>query len=472
MIVKDEEANLPGCLDSAAGLFDEVIVVDTGSTDRTREVAARFGARVFQFPWVDSFSAARNESLRHATGDWIFWMDADDRLDEDNRRRLRDLFATLGNEVAGYMVRCSCRTNATTTAAAYVDHVRLFRNHPQIRWRYRVHEQILPAVYEQGGRERWTDVVIHHLGYQDGPTRERKHHRNLRLLHMEQVERPNDPFVLFNIGWSYFELSRLPEGLLYLENSLRRSQPHQSITRKLYALLTRLHRRLGQPAEALEVCRKGRAVYPNDAELLYHEGLLLSERGDLPGAEACLTCLLEGQPESYFAIGIDAGLRGYQTRYNLGVIYRDQGKVDQAEAAWRAVLSERADHTAAWLGLAELWLAQERWGEVEEALGRLRADPERVVDAAVLQARLFAARRQFGEARRLLEETLASQPRSLWVRLVLSHVLLQEGRDWPAAERALRAVLELDPGHVQTLNNLKLLLQRERSAPLPGAAAP
>src|SRR5207249_9840407 len=72
MIVKNEEDNLPACLASAAGLFHEVIVVDTGSTDRTREIAAACGARVFDFPWVDSFAAARNESLRHATGDWAF----------------------------------------------------------------------------------------------------------------------------------------------------------------------------------------------------------------------------------------------------------------------------------------------------------------------------------------------------------------------------------------------------------------
>ncbi len=89
-----------GCLASAADLADEVVVVDTGSKDRTKEIALQFGARVYDFSWVDSFAAARDESLRRATGDWAFWLDADDRLDDDNRERLRRLFAGLAGEPA------------------------------------------------------------------------------------------------------------------------------------------------------------------------------------------------------------------------------------------------------------------------------------------------------------------------------------------------------------------------------------
>ena len=90
MIVKNEEAKLPSCLKSVAGLVDEVVVVDTGSTDGTKAVAASLGARVFNFTWVDSFAAARNASLDHATGEWILWLDADDFIDADNCRKLRN----------------------------------------------------------------------------------------------------------------------------------------------------------------------------------------------------------------------------------------------------------------------------------------------------------------------------------------------------------------------------------------------
>jgi glycosyltransferase involved in cell wall biosynthesis len=97
LMIKNEEHNLPGCLQSAGDLVDEIIVVDTGSTDRTKEVAAGFRAKVFDLGWVDDFAAGRNECIHHATGDWIFWMDADERVDEANREKLRALFQSVGS---------------------------------------------------------------------------------------------------------------------------------------------------------------------------------------------------------------------------------------------------------------------------------------------------------------------------------------------------------------------------------------
>ena len=146
MIVKNEEHNLPGCLDSAAELVDEIVVVDTGSTDRTKAVAVSRGARVVDFAWRDSFAAARNEGLRLAMGDWIFWLDADERPDDSNRQRLRELFAGLKEENAAYTMRQLSPARSAAGMAAFVVQVRLFRRDERIRWEYRVHEQILPAI--------------------------------------------------------------------------------------------------------------------------------------------------------------------------------------------------------------------------------------------------------------------------------------------------------------------------------------
>src|ERR1700728_350580 len=101
IIARNEAANLAACLGPLTAIVSEVIVVDTGSTDDTRAIALASGARVFEFPWCDDFAAARNESLRHATGEWVLWMDADDRVDEPNRQRLRELFAGLKDENVG-----------------------------------------------------------------------------------------------------------------------------------------------------------------------------------------------------------------------------------------------------------------------------------------------------------------------------------------------------------------------------------
>src|SRR4051795_2389135 len=109
MIVKNEQENLPACLESVRGLFDEIVVVDTGSTDRTMEIALEFGARVFDFVWVDDFAAARNAALARATGDYAFWLDADDVLDPPQRAKLQALLEGLRpGEEAAYVVRCSC----------------------------------------------------------------------------------------------------------------------------------------------------------------------------------------------------------------------------------------------------------------------------------------------------------------------------------------------------------------------------
>src|SRR5262245_60079470 len=110
VIAKNEENNLSTCLKCAGDLVGEIVVVDTGSTDRTREVAAAQGARVFDFPWVDDFAAARNETLRHASGEWIFWLDADDRLDETNHQCLQVLLAGLTDENAAYLMKCFSRS--------------------------------------------------------------------------------------------------------------------------------------------------------------------------------------------------------------------------------------------------------------------------------------------------------------------------------------------------------------------------
>ncbi len=460
LIAKNEESTLGVCLASAADLVHELIVIDTGSTDRTKEVAASFGARVFDFPWCDDFAAARNESLRHATGDWIFWLDADDRIDEENRQKLRTLFASLKDENAAYVMKSRSGPHEGIGSAVDVDHVRLFRNHPELRWQYRVHEQSLPALRRLGADIRWTDIVIEHTGYQDPALERSKLQRNLRLLELDQAEHPDDPFILFNLGWTYQGLGRIAEAVPYLRQSLERSQPGDSIVRKAYSLLAMGHRQMGQPQEALAACQTGRARHPDDAEMLFLEGQLLRERGDLAAAETCFRQLLQPHGTGHFT-SHDTGLRGFKTRHQLALTYRDQGKHAEAEEQWKAALAEQPQFAPAWLELGKLHLSQGRWPELEEAAQQLEKDSHGAVEASVLRARGHLARKEFAAARQLLEATIARVPQAVQPRVILTHVLLQEGRDDAAAEKALRAVVELDPGQAESWRNLAVLYRKQ-----------
>ena len=103
MIVRNEEQNLAECLTPVAHLFDEIVIVDTGSQDATVEIARRFTPHVHFFEWCDDFAAARNAALKHATGEWIFWLDADDRLDAENVERLSRLLGSLNEQPQAFM---------------------------------------------------------------------------------------------------------------------------------------------------------------------------------------------------------------------------------------------------------------------------------------------------------------------------------------------------------------------------------
>ncbi len=340
MIVRNEEKNLPACLGSAKGLFDEIVVVDTGSTDRTQEIARDFGAKVFEFTWINDFAAARNAALSHATGDYAFWLDADDVLERhqcDNLRRLLDGLRP-GDESA-YVVRCACDPEPRGGGQTVVDHIRLFPLRQDVRWTYRVHEQILPALRRANISVRWSDVVVRHTGYTDPAVRARKLVRDEAILRAELAERPDDPFVLFNLGSIAIERQDWRPAIPLLRKSLAGSATSDSITRKLFALIARCHQMLGDSAAALQTCTQGLALDPDDAELLFRRAVVHRHRGETTEAESCWRRILTlRRPEAFCSV--DQGIYGHLTRRNLAALATERGEHEEAVRLWRTVLAE------------------------------------------------------------------------------------------------------------------------------------
>ena len=176
LIVRNEAAMLGECLKSLAGQVDEVVVVDTGSDDDTVEIATAHGALVRYFPWTNDFSAARNFCLAECSGDWILYIDADERLEPLAPGALKQ---RLEPGWIAADVRLRPRPGHTPYLLT-----RLFRRHPEIRFEGSIHETVMPSIQELVRRERHeignARVLIEHLGYEGDQSR--KHARDLPLL--------------------------------------------------------------------------------------------------------------------------------------------------------------------------------------------------------------------------------------------------------------------------------------------------
>jgi FkbM family methyltransferase len=438
MIVRDSARTLRACLEGIRPWVDEMIVVDTGSTDGTHRIAAELGAKVFHFPWCDSFSAARNESLRHARGRWIFWMDADDVIDPINGCKLRELAKRDGPpDLLGYVMQVHCPGpgQAEETDLTIVDHVKLFRNRPELRFEGRIHEQILPAIRRAGGTVAWTDVFVVHAGYDHSAEgQEKKVKRDLHLLHLELDEQPDHPFTLFNLGMTYADQGDHAAAVGFLERSITQAGPDESHLRKAYALLVHSHARLGNAEQARDACARGLMLFPKDAELRFRKALLLQEAGQLDEAARAYHELLANPDERHFT-SVDRGIAGFKARQNLAVVYADLGDHLQAEAQWRHVVADVPQYRAGWQGLGEALLAQRKCEDVSEVARRLKTDERLRLEGMILTARLAEVQGKLPEARAELEQAVnefANEAEALHAlcRLCFNHGDPQHALGW------------------------------------------
>jgi protein O-GlcNAc transferase len=464
MIVKNEEANLAACLGPVWGLVHEIIIVDTGSTDRTKEVAAQFGARVFDFPWCDDFSAARNESLRHACGDWVFWLDADDRLDDANVNKLQRLFGQLA-EPAGYHMTM---LGEETPQGQGIKQVRLFKLTPKARWQYRVHEQIAVALLRQGYPLYDTDIIVRHTGYPSPAVVRRKCERNLPLLLLDLAEHPNEPIVLFHLGMTYVLLARFAEAIPYLEKALRPLKPHYAEARFVFRYLVDALRGAGRVDLALQRCLQGLGWFPDDLHLQTVERLLATstqkltlslpqaldlakayyEAGRWQQAEQCYQQILHVNPNHADALHL------------LGLIAAQTGRGGLAVDYLQATLRLKPDFAAAHNNLGNVLVLQ---GQLPQAVESFRQAVRCQPDFAAAHSNLGNALRELGrleEAVASLREAVRLRPDSAEAHNNLAAALLGLGKPAEALASCQQA-LRFKPDFTEAANNLRLALQEQ-----------
>lgn len=267
MIVKNEEAFLGHCLASVQGLVDEIVIVDTGSEDRTLEIAESFGAKLGHFPWAHDFAAARNASLRLCTGDWILILDADEALDAADHPILRTCMEAGSEEQWTLVLRNYFLDSAMTTldkAATrnletryregrqydyYADAfaVRLFRNLPGVAFEGAVHESVYDFFHPRGTPIGQSPAVVHHYGKTDRDREAFKVRYYLDLAKQDAEARPRDKQVLFNLVLQAYVAKDWELGLEAARRYLKQS-PKAPTLIHLVAAMAQVS--LGRPKEA------------------------------------------------------------------------------------------------------------------------------------------------------------------------------------------------------------------------------
>lgn len=327
MIVKNEADTLARCLKSVAGVADELIVVDTGSTDGTAAIARRFGADVVDFPWNGDFATARNAGLRRAKGAWILVLDADEELDESGKAEL--LLCAAHPEYEAFFLRIhnhqgKDRTSPTITVNPII---RLFRNRPGHRFRGAIHEQIASVILEQkpGAAMHLSGVVVHHYGYAaEVVAKKDKIKRNIELLQNELNREPDNAFHHFNMAVEHMRIGDSRKALQHIRRSLETAEADSSFIHLLYKYEVRCLSALEAFPEALEACERGIALFPNYPDLHHAHGVLQLQLGNLAAAKKALreAAAIGDAPPGYHT---EAGLGTYATLSLLARVCEETG---------------------------------------------------------------------------------------------------------------------------------------------------
>jgi tetratricopeptide (TPR) repeat protein len=359
MIVKNEAENLPRCLESVKDAVDEMVVLDTGSTDATIEIARSYGAQIAEFEWCDDFAVARNEALKHVTADWVLVLDADERLVTAVVPLLRQLI-----EREDALVINLVRQEIGATQSPYSLVSRLFRHHPAVQFSRPYHAMIDDSVAQLLQHEPdWqvlncADVAILHDGYQPGAITSRDKLQTAKIT-MERAWRanPEDPYVCSKLGALYVQMDDFTKGIQLLERGLR------SFSTPTAPILYELHYHLGIAYTRLKQYQLAEQHYQTAAQQpildrlklgAYNNlGNLLKGKGDLFNAEKTYQTCLEIDPN--FAIGY----------YNLGMTLKAKGQLEPAITHYQTAIQLDPNYAEAYQNLGVVLL---KLGRVPESL--------------------------------------------------------------------------------------------------------
>lgn len=322
MIVKNEEDVLARCLESVSGLVDEIVIVDTGSTDRTREIAERFTNRVYDFTWVDDFAAARNYAFSLAEKDYCMWLDADDVIQDADQAVFQTLKEALDPTVCVVMAKYNTGFDETGNVTFSYFRERLIKNHAGMRWEGAVHEAVKPV-----GQVLYSQFAVTHRKLRPSDP-----DRNLRIYETQLARGVElDPRQQFYYGRELYYHQRYKQAVQVFERFLDDGRGWIENNIDACCHCSYCYEHMNQPAEALRALLRSFAYDRPRAEVCCELGRWFFQREQMSQAaywySLALTCTRDDSRGGF----VSPDCYGYLPCIQLCVCYSWLGDQKRAE---------------------------------------------------------------------------------------------------------------------------------------------
>ena len=311
MITKNEEKFLEQCLSSIKGIADEIIIVDTGSTDKTKEIAKKFNAKIFDFKWIDDFSAARNESIKHATKDWILVLDADEVIEEKGLSKIRDAIENAEKDIAGFQLEQRSYINNFFEGAVkndsdfelvkqyafYIPHylVRLFKNNLVLKFRHMVHELMEDSIIEKNLKYKKLSVVLHHFGsLKDINLISDKTEQYIKIILRQLEENPESSRYSYQAARMHIGRNDFSNALKYFKKTAKLNPNYKLV----FSEIAKIYLQMNDNNRAIEYFKKSIKYNPDNPSPANNIAVVYMSMGKFRQAKKILEEQLKKHPDN------------------------------------------------------------------------------------------------------------------------------------------------------------------------------